>query len=153
MEDGNRASARDTGRAMSQENVEAMRHAIEVWNRDDLDAYLQLVEELVHPEIEWYAVIAQLVEGQDTVYRGRSGMRRFWEDWHDVFDFRFDETEIRDLGDKLIVLSHASVTGRRSGIDLDTPLAMIVTFEGGRIIRTRSYLDHAEALEAAGLRS
>ena len=128
-----------------------MRRAIEVWNRDDFDEYLRLVEQLVHPDIEWYAVIAQLVEGKETVYKGTSGMRRFWEDWHEVFDFRFDETDIRDLGDKLLVLSHASVTGRGSGIDLSTPLAMLVTFEGGQIIRSDSFLDHAEALEAAGL--
>ena len=137
---------------MSQENVEAMRHAIEVWNRDDFDAYLKLVEELVHPDLEWFAVIAQLVEGQDTVYRGLSGMRRFWEDWHEVFDFRFDETDIREIGGKVVVLSRASVTGRGSGVDLETPLAMVVTFEGNRIIHSLSYLDHAEALEAAGLR-
>ena len=137
---------------MSQENANAMRHAIEVWNRGDLDAYLELVENLVHPDLEWYPVIAQLVEGQETVYRGISGMRRFWEDWHEIFDFRFDETEIRDLGEKIVVLSHASVTGRGSGVDLDTPLAMVCAFEGDRMIRSDSYLDHAEALEAAGLR-
>lgn len=136
---------------MSEENVESMRRAIEVWNRDDFDEYLRIVEELVHPDIEWYAVIAQLVEGKEAVYRGVSGMRRFWEDWHEIFDFRFDETSIRDLGDRLIVLSHVSVTGRGSGIDLGTPLAMLVTFEGDRIIRSDSFLDHAEALEAAGL--
>ena len=143
--------SRDTARAMSEENVQSMRRAIEVWNRDDFDEYLRLVEELVDPDIEWYAVIAQLVEGKDTVYRGIPGMRRFWEDWHEVFDFRFDETDIRDLGDKLIVLSHVSVTGRGSGIDLSSPLAMLVTFERGRIVRSDSFLDHAEALKAAGL--
>jgi ketosteroid isomerase-like protein len=136
---------------MSEENVESMRRAIEVWNRDDFDEYLRVVEELVHPDIEWYAVIAQLVEGDATVYRGIPGMRRFWDDWHDVFDFKFDETDIRDLGYKLVVLSHVSVTGRGSGVDLSTPLALLVTFEGDRIIRSESFLDHAEALEAAGL--
>ncbi len=137
---------------MSQENVEAMRRAIEIWNRGDLDAYLELIQELVHPELEWYAVIAQLVEGEQTVYRGIDGMRAFWDDWHEVFDFRFDETEIRDLGDTLVVLSQVAATGRTSGVGLETPLAMVVTFDGGRVIRQHSYLDHAEALEAVGLR-
>ncbi len=137
---------------MSRENAEAMRRAIDVWNRGDFDAYLELVEELVHPEVEWYPVIAQLVEGQQTVYRGIAGMRRFWEDWHELFDFRFDETEIRDLGDTLLVLSYVSVTGRSSEVGLDAPLAMVVTFEDGLLIRSDSYLDHAEALEAVGLR-
>jgi hypothetical protein len=136
---------------MSEENVESTRRAIEVWNQDDFDEYLQIVEELVHPDIEWYAVIAQLVEGQETVYRGIPGMRSFWEDWHEIFDFKFDETDIRDLGERLVVLTHASVTGQGSGVELSTPLALLLTFEGDRIIRSDSFLDHAEALEAAGL--
>ena len=136
---------------MSRENAEAMRRAIEAWNRDDFDAYMELVRELAHPDLEWYPVIAQLVEGQQTVYRGIEGMRRFWEDWHEVFDFRFHETEIRDLGDKLLVLSRASVSGRASGVALETPLAMVSTFQDGLMIRSESYLDHADALAALGL--
>ena len=136
---------------MSEENEEAMRRALELWNRGDLDVFMELMEELMHPDLEWYPVIAQLVEGPETVYRGISGMRRFWEDFHEVFDFRLGETDIRDLGEKLVVLIDASVTGRSSGVDLETPLAMVCTFDGGRMIRMDSYLDHAEALEAAGL--
>jgi hypothetical protein len=136
---------------MSRETVEAMRHAIEVWNQDDFDAYLEVVGRIAHPDLEWFAVIAQLVEGQESVYRGLPGMRRFWEDWHEVFDFRFDKTDIRDLGGTLLILSHVSVTGRTSGVGLDTPLAMVAKFEDGRLIRLDSYLDHTEALEAVGL--
>lgn len=137
---------------MSRENVETMRHAIEVWNEGDFDAYLSVVHAVAHPDVEWYAVIAQLVEGQETVYRGISGMRRFWEEWHDVFDFRFDESDIRDLGEKVLVLSHVSVRGRTSEVGLHTPLALVATFDDGLLIRSESYLDHAEALEAVGLR-
>jgi hypothetical protein len=103
---------------MSQENVDAVRRAIEVWNTDDLDAYLAIIEELVHPDLEWYAVIAQMVEGQDSVYRGVAGMRHFWEEWHEVFDFRFEDTDIRETAGKVVVLTRAVVTGRGSGVDL-----------------------------------
>ena len=136
---------------MSQENVDAVRRAIEAWNRDDVDAYLELVEELAHPDLEWYAVIAQMVEGEDSVYRGPAGMRRFWEEWHEVFDFHFEDTDIREVAGKVVVLSRAVVKGRGSGVDLETPLAMVLTFEGDRLIREVSYLDHAEALKAAEL--
>ena len=136
---------------MSRENISAVRRAIEAWNRDDVDAYLELVEELAHPDLEWYAVIAQMVEGQDSVYRGPAGMRRFWEEWHEVFDFHFEDTVIREVAGKVVVLSRAVVKGRGSGVDLETPLAMVLTFEGDRLIREVSYLDHAEALKAAGL--
>lgn len=134
---------------MSAENVEAMRRGIQVWNQGNFDAYMSLIEETAHPDLEWFPVIAQLVEGKDTVYRGIDGMRRFWKDWHDVFDFRFDDMEIRDLGETLVVLTHASVTGRGSGVDLTTPLAMVISYEDGLMFRSESYLDHDEALRAA----
>src|SRR5688500_1034614 len=136
---------------MSQKNADAVRRGIEAWNNDDVDAYLELMEELAHPDLEWYAVIAQMVEGDDSVYRGPAGMRRFWEEWHEVFDFHFEDTDIREVAGKVVVLTRAVIKGRGSGVDLETPLAMVLTFEGDRVIREVSYLDHAEALEAAGL--
>ena len=41
--------ARDTARAMSQENVETVLRAYEAFNRGDLDA----ASEVFHPEIQW----------------------------------------------------------------------------------------------------
>jgi hypothetical protein len=136
---------------MSQENVERMGRGIAAWNSGDLARYLQAVEETVHPELEWHAVIAELVEGGEAVYRGHDGMRRFWEDWHDVWDFHFDALDFRDLGETLIVLAQISATGRASGAQLKTPLAMVATFSDGLLIRLDSYLDHDEALAAVGL--
>jgi ketosteroid isomerase-like protein len=133
---------------MSQENVEFVRRGIEAWNRGDLDRVL----EGAHPNIELTPVIAQLVEGGDSVYRGLSGLRRFWEDWRVAWDFRFSEVDIRDLGEAVLVISRVSVTARATGLDLDTPMAVIFSFEEGRMVRMVSYLDAAEALEAVGPR-
>jgi ketosteroid isomerase-like protein len=124
---------------------------MEVWNRGDYDEWTALIGQLAHPELEWYPVIAQLVEGPETVYRGLDGMGQFWSDWHEIFDFQFEDAEIRDLGDTLVVLSQVSVKGRGSGVGLETPLAMVVRFEEGRLRRLDSYLDPAEALRAAGV--
>ncbi len=135
---------------MSHEAVDAMHRAIGLWNEDERDAYLAHIEDFIGPDFEWHPAMAQLVEGEQRVYRGMDGMRRFWEDSHLLFDLRFEETEIRDLGDRLVVLSQVSVTGRGSGIDLQAPLAMLVRYDDdGRLNLIRQYLSHAEALEAA----
>jgi ketosteroid isomerase-like protein len=137
---------------MSRQNVELMGRGIAAWNSGDLERYLQAIEETVHPELEWHAVIAELVEGRAAVYRGHEGMRQFWHDWHDVWDFHFDDLDFRDLGETLVVLAQISATGRASGAQLKTPLAMVATFSDGLLIRLESYLDHEEALAAVGLR-
>ena len=127
-----------------------MRRGIELWDRDELEPYLALFEEFAGEDFEFHPVIAQAVEGERRIYRGIDGVRRFWMDSHAVFDLRFGETEIRDLGDRLVVLGQVSATGRGSGLDIETPFAMVVDYEGERRTRIVQYLDHDEALEAAG---
>jgi hypothetical protein len=46
-----RPPARDTARAMSQENVEAFKRGFEAYNRRDIAALLQELD----PEVEWYS--------------------------------------------------------------------------------------------------
>lgn len=95
----------------------------------------------------------RLVEGENAVYRGIPGLRRFWAEWHGgTVDFRFGAADIRDLGDTVLVLSQVSTTGRASGVDLETPFGMVLTIEGGRVLRMVSYRNREQALEAAGLR-
>jgi len=41
--------------------------------------------------------------------------------------------------------------GRASGARVEAPIGVIFEFRDGKISRSRSYLDHGEALRAAGL--
>jgi ketosteroid isomerase-like protein len=138
---------RDTAQALSQENVEIARRAFEAWNRGDVDAWL----ESAHPEIEWSSEIARRLEGADTVYRGPQGMRRFWEEWHSVWDLTIEISEYRDLGDTVVALGYLRGRGRASGIDIEQPVAYVGEFEQRLVRRLRAYLDPAQALEAVGL--
>ena len=60
-------------------------------------------------------------------------------------------SEIRDLGDQVLALGHIRVIGKQSGVETKSPLAYIVKFKSGKATHVRAFLDHAEALEAAGL--
>jgi ketosteroid isomerase-like protein len=63
-----------------------------------------------------------------------------------------EPTELIDLGERLVALALLPSRAQASGFPLSTKWAGVLTLEDGEVIRQRDYLDHAEALEAAGLR-
>jgi ketosteroid isomerase-like protein len=117
------------------------------WNRGDVEAWLQSA----HPEIEWSSEIVRRVEGSETVYRGPAEMRRYWDEWHSVWEVMIDVSEIRDLGDTVVAFASIRARGEASGIDLERPVAYVFEFDGGLARKVRAYLDPHQALEAVGL--
>jgi ketosteroid isomerase-like protein len=134
---------------MSQENVEAVRRGVQAWNADDLDAFLAELD----PEVEWHPSIEPALEGGETTYRGHDGARKAWDDYRggawERLTMRIQE--IRDLGESVVVLSHIDLTARTTGIEFTQEVGQLVTFRGGKLLRSQDFLSHAEALEAAGL--
>lgn len=59
--------------------------------------------------------------------------------------------EYRDLDDRVVAIGRTEGRGKGSGIQVDAPLAMVFDFRGARISQALTYLDHGEALRAAGL--
>ena len=135
---------------MSQENVDTLQRANEAWNADNLDAFLAEAD----PEAEWHTAIPQAVEGRKSTYRGHDGARKAWEEYRGEAwgGFTAQIQEIRDLGESVLLLGHLDVSGRTSGIESSQEFGQLVTFRGGKILRSEDFLSHAEALEAAGLR-
>ena len=75
--------------------------------------------------------------------------QRTWTaQWGDV---RFEPAEVTDLGDRLLVLGRMKGSGLSSGGAFDREWANLTTFSAGRVIREQVFLDHGEALKAAGL--
>ena len=132
---------------MSQENGEVVRRGVDAWNRGDVEAWL----DVGHPDIELISALAAEVEGAETVYRGHAGLRRFWDEWHSVWDVAIEISEIRDLGETVLALGRMRTRGNVSGIVLERQVAYVSRFKGGLIWKLRAYADHAEALEAVGL--
>ena len=140
--------ARDTAWAMSEENVEAFRHAFEAADRRDLDAILEALD----PAVEWRPAMSVLLGGEATVYRGHEEVREYWRE-RDQFlaEWRHELSEIRDLGERIVVTGRVRVRGRESGAETESPFGYVVDFKNGKAIRIWSYLEPKEALEAAGL--
>jgi ketosteroid isomerase-like protein len=133
---------------MSRENVDVVLRAFDAWNRGDVDAWLALV----HVDIEWVSEIASEVEGSEAVYRGHTELRRFWDEFHSVWDLTIDVSTTRDLGDTVVTLGRIRTRGEASGIDLERPVAFVSELESSLIRTLRAYQDQSHALEAVGLR-
>jgi ketosteroid isomerase-like protein len=134
---------------MSRENVEVVRRCVEAWQRDDFETFLSVI----HPEVEWHTALERLVEGVASVYRGHEGMREFWTTYRsELEDFKVETQELRGLGDNRVLhLCHIRWRGPASGIELESPVGIVVTIRDGKVVRSMDHLSHDEALEAAGL--
>jgi ketosteroid isomerase-like protein len=130
---------------MSQKNVATAKRIYEARNRGDVDAVIAECD----PEVEWRPHLADLsgqpIRGRDEV---RSYLASLQEDWE---TFHHETERFLDAGDKVVVLSHAYARGRESGVDVDVPVAHVLSFGRGKCTGFVSYYDRAEALRSAGL--
>ena len=67
-------------------------------------------------------------------------------------EIQAEQTQIRDLGERVVAIGHLRGRGSESGAITESAIAWIVEFKSGKVIRVREYLDPKKALEAAGLR-
>jgi ketosteroid isomerase-like protein len=132
---------------MAQELVDKVHWSLDAWNRGEIDTWL----EAAHPEIEWISELAQRFEGSQTVYRGDAGLRRYWREWHQLWDVAIEIEETFDLGNTVLVLAHVEAHGEASGVALEQPMAYVFEFEDGMARRVRSFFDQQEARAAVGL--
>ena len=135
---------------MSQENLEVVRRALEAWQRGDLDTWLSAYD----PAIEWHPALERIVGGMENSYRGIDGLREAWSMYRsELEDFHNEAQELRDVDkDRVVLLGEMRWRGAASGIDMGSPVGMVVTLRDGKIVHSIDYLSHEEALEAVGLR-
>ena len=139
---------------MSQENVELVRRAFERWRagieRDDPGAVFETG--LPSDDFEFVLEAGAEFEGR-SVWRGREGFVDWFRTWTGEFeDWSLEDERLIDAGsDRVVALTRQSATGKGSGVPVELNIGAVFELEGGRIIRMRNYLTHAEALEAAGL--
>src|SRR5262245_33629379 len=134
---------------MSEENVELVRASTDAYNRRDFDA-LDGMLAYVDPGFELHTPVIGGAEG--SVCRGHDGVRRWYGDTLETCsEVRGEIEELRDLGDRVLLLGRLKALGRESGVSLDSPAGFVYTFRNGLLVKTEGFLSHAEALEAAGL--
>jgi ketosteroid isomerase-like protein len=102
----------------------------------------------LHPDV---AVVNQ-VSGAG--FEGYGGVRRLIGDWEQAFsDWSLKMDEMLDCtGGRYLVVGRIASTGKKTGGELDRPVALLFALEDGLIVRVDAFVNRLdEAYAAAGL--
>ena len=131
---------------MSQANLKIVRGAFGVVN---IPGDPETMIAASGPEFEMHLTG---VTGEPVHYAGATGIREWFHDVVQSWEsFRFEATDFRDVGDRVLVLGDVRARGRVSGVEVDDHWGWIVELREGRAASVRGFLDQREALEGAGL--
>jgi ketosteroid isomerase-like protein len=131
---------------MAGENVETLRRYHELLNETG-----EPPVELLHPEVEIHMFQGSPITGP---YRGHAGVRQWRSDTFDVIEgWRLELDEVITGADPDVIVAVQRFVGRMKHTNLPAnfPLAVLVRFRDGLIVRFEGYRERSEALEAAGL--
>ena len=132
---------------MSQENIELVRLSVDATNRRDLAT----LDAIWSEEGEFHSTFAA---SEGRVFRGRQGIRDYFDTLGDVFDdMRIEIEEITDVGeDRLVVELRVSGRGKGSGVNVEQRNGQVWTIVDSKVARIDSYMNPTDAFEAVGLR-
>lgn len=131
--------------AVTQENVDLVRRCLAARGEG---TYLE-AGALFDPDVS----VDLSVRPDGRVYRGRrealEAMRAWVQRWE---DYRYEAERFFDAGDRVVVFFRELGRGRESGVAVELVGATVWTIHDGKVIRTRTYSDRREALNAVGIR-
>ena len=128
---------------MSEENVEVVRAGFAAWNAGDMDAFRELHDPdvILRPLSDW---------PEPGPYVGREAVMAFDQRLRETFEAdTLELTDFTHAADR--VVARYIWHGQGHGPDSNMEHTMICTVRNGKIRETEFFLDHGEALEAAGL--
>jgi ketosteroid isomerase-like protein len=132
---------------MSDEYIELVRQAFDVYNTGDVDAFVDLFTDDGEAETDPRFPEGGTFRGRDSIRRFIAGLHQGWRGGSAV-----DVKEARRAGDSVLASFEWHATGELSGMDVSSDWFALWTLRDSRIARLRFFHDRAEALEAAGLR-
>jgi ketosteroid isomerase-like protein len=126
---------------VSEENVGGYRHAVDAWNRGEIDELLAFMDE----GIEFQSLLGAM-EG---AYRGHEGIRRWWQHFHETFpDWHADVEDVAAEGDVTIGRLRVRGHGRESGVPVDLVIWQAAEWRSGKIVRLTAHQSEAAARTA-----
>jgi uncharacterized protein len=131
--------------AMSQKNIGVVSAAFEAWNAGDMAT----LRESYDPDIVWRPPEGWPEPGP---YLGREAVMRQLEQLRETWDADVLEpiSDFIDAADRVVVRIIWRGAGHGPGLDME--LTGVYTVRRGRLCDIELFWDHAQALEAVGLR-
>jgi ketosteroid isomerase-like protein len=138
-----RGLSRDTARAMSEENVKALRRALSVAINEPEDFFALFDEDIVWDPGEVFPA--------GKAY-GREGVRKFFRQWAGTWDeLSLEVIEVIDGDSGVFVHQRQKGRGKGSGIVTEVDFWQVYVFFEGKVIRFAQKSDRETALKAAGV--
>jgi len=132
---------------MPEDNVEIVRRAFEAVEREGWQALLPLLD----PEFE-LTTPPDLAMEPDT-YRGKAGLRRYFESFEDAMEdiHIVPEGDLIGAGDKVFFAFQLSARGKETGIEAEQHAFQVWTLREGKGLRAEVFASREAALRVAGL--
>ena len=130
---------------MAPENVELVKGLMEAAERGDSDTAIEAFDLAVE--------LDQTRFPDGGTYRGRDGVREFYDKWFGTWDeLRIESQGVIELPDgRVVSLIRVTGRGKGSGVEVTLEAADVFTLRDGKVIQMTGYPKRAEALEAVGL--
>ena len=130
---------------MSRERVERILQGYERFNRGEFDEALAGFPD----EIEW---VAPDMFPDPGPFKGREGVRRFWNTWQETFrEFIIEIEQVHDLDEHVVVIARVRGTGRDSGAEVTTPaFPHVWTLAGDWPVRMQMFTSEQAARDVIG---
>ena len=132
---------------MSQENVEVVRRAFEIFAREGPEAVVDFWD----PEIELWLPSGMIQAGG--TYRGHAAVLDWMREWAEAWEeIDYKPGEFTEAGDAVLVRVLYDGRGKGSGVRVEGTFWYLITLRNGKTVRWELYPERIQALEAAGLR-
>src|SRR2546428_13436601 len=128
--------------SMADDNIELVRHALDLYNTGDVDAFVDLFTDDGEVETDRRFPEGGTVSGREPVRRFISGLHQGWQGGSAV-----TVKEVRQAGDRVLATWVWHATGELSGIDVSSGWFGLWTLRDGRVARLRFFSDPAAALQ------
>jgi ketosteroid isomerase-like protein len=130
---------------VSAKAAEVVREQFEAVNRRDFERAMELYSD----DVELIAPVGAQNPGN---YKGREAVGEWFGDWFRTFtDVGFEIVDLKESGNRIALQAHHTVTGRRSGVEVERDYFYSYEVRDGKVTRVEFHASMSDAMKAVGL--